>query len=147
MPSVDVVAVRDDGKLLVVHNIDFDSWCFPGGYVEDGQTFAEAASRELFEEGGLMVDPGDLIPFAQSSGFKLEYPNGDVTWPFAQLFIAEKWQDNGSNLDTEEVSERKWLTIPEIRELDLSRAMMQTVLHYEIFRKTGQYQMINMKQG
>ena len=39
-------------------------WCTIGGAVEPGETPAEAAAREMVEETGLVVAPGDLTgPF------------------------------------------------------------------------------------
>ena len=104
MPSADAVAVRDDGRLLVIFNKDHQNWFFPGGYVEEGQTSNECAARELLEEASIEADPSALIPFAFSSGHKVHYPNGDTTFPFTQLFIARKWRDTGETLDEEEVS-------------------------------------------
>ena len=34
MPSADAIAVREDGKLMLVFNKDFNGWFFPGGYDE-----------------------------------------------------------------------------------------------------------------
>ncbi|WKN50230.1 NUDIX domain-containing protein [Nocardioides sp. Arc9.136] len=40
--------------------IDPETWGLPGGHVEDGEGFEEAAYRELAEETGVVLEPGDL---------------------------------------------------------------------------------------
>ena len=36
------------------------SWAIPGGYLESGETLAEGAARELHEEAGVLIPPGQL---------------------------------------------------------------------------------------
>ena len=54
-----LVMVSDrKGNILVQDRAD-KSWpgiCFPGGHVEPGESFTEAAIREMFEETGLKVE-------------------------------------------------------------------------------------------
>src|SRR5512136_372969 len=44
------VAVFRDEKLLLVQRRDDELWALPGGLVEVGETLAQAATRELWEE-------------------------------------------------------------------------------------------------
>ena len=46
------LVVRDD-TVLLVHRPKYDDWTFPKGKVEDGETDAECALREVEEETGL----------------------------------------------------------------------------------------------
>lgn len=62
VPSVNVL-VALEGKILLVRRA-FDpkagDWCLPCGYMDSFETPEQAASRELFEESGLIVSPGDM---------------------------------------------------------------------------------------
>lgn len=64
-----------DDKVLVVKAIYKHYWNFPGGVVDAGETPAEAAVRELFEETGLKVDPKQMrfkmISIAEKLGHKV----------------------------------------------------------------------------
>lgn len=57
-----VVATSDDLILLVREPYDDGElqWGIPGGRVGEDESFAEGATRELFEETGLVVSPNDL---------------------------------------------------------------------------------------
>jgi ADP-ribose pyrophosphatase YjhB (NUDIX family) len=48
-------AVFKDGRVLLTRREDFHVWCLPGGSVDDGESVAQAAMREVTEETGLEV--------------------------------------------------------------------------------------------
>lgn len=52
--GVVVVAILDNTKMIWVKNfrqaINYDSWELPRGFIDSGESFAEAAIRELHEE-------------------------------------------------------------------------------------------------
>jgi len=47
------VVRRDDGRVLLVHRPRYDDWTLPKGKLDPGETFEQAALREVREETGL----------------------------------------------------------------------------------------------
>jgi 8-oxo-dGTP diphosphatase len=56
-----IVAVIENGKILLAKREDFEVWCLPGGSVEEGESVAEAGVREAKEETGVDVELTSLV--------------------------------------------------------------------------------------
>jgi ADP-ribose pyrophosphatase YjhB (NUDIX family) len=56
--------VEHEGQVLLVRQDD--RWLLPGGEVEDGETHAEALVRELDEETGVAVRPGERLAVVEN---------------------------------------------------------------------------------
>ena len=53
--SADVVILDEQGRILLVHRKDDQTWSLPGGTVEKAETPDQAARREVLEETGLVI--------------------------------------------------------------------------------------------
>lgn len=60
--AASVVLWRGDEILVMKRSGGFSAggWFIPGGHVEPGERPAESAAREVFEEAGIALDPGEL---------------------------------------------------------------------------------------
>jgi len=67
------VAIIRDGQILLIKRADFAVWALPGGQVEAGESFADAAVREAREETGLVVQLTRLVGIYLAPG----WPTGD----------------------------------------------------------------------
>lgn len=56
-----VLFFDDAGRILLVQPTYKDHWDIPGGYVETGETPAQAAAREVTEELGIETQVGPLL--------------------------------------------------------------------------------------
>ena len=56
------VVRRADGTIAVVHRPRYDDWSLPKGKLDPGESFEEAALREVWEETGLRVSLGEELP-------------------------------------------------------------------------------------
>lgn len=53
--------IEQDGKLFVVQHQGHQTWCLPGGGVDDGESLHAALTREMMEELGVVPDIGPLL--------------------------------------------------------------------------------------
>ncbi|HWI22446.1 MAG TPA: NUDIX hydrolase [Baekduia sp.] len=93
--------VGHDGRVAVVHRSRYDDWSLPKGKLEEGESFEDAALREIEEECDLRCRLLDELPSNQyrvSKGEKL------VRW-----WRMEVVEDLGFKPD-DEVDELRWLT-------------------------------------
>ena len=96
VPAVDqrqfagVVLVDRAGRILLQERdehprIDPEKWGLAGGHVEPGEDFETAAYRELEEETGVRLAPGDLELFGE---FTVDHREAYGTWDRMQAFVA-----------------------------------------------------------
>ena len=63
-PAARILLVDRDDRVLLMRFTPDDRpplWCTPGGKVDDGESYEEAARRELWEETGLTLDCGPQV--------------------------------------------------------------------------------------
>jgi phosphohistidine phosphatase SixA/8-oxo-dGTP pyrophosphatase MutT (NUDIX family) len=104
-----VVRRRVDGHVLtvLVHRPRYDDWTFPKGKLLEGESFEDAALREVLEETGLecRID-GELSP--------LRYTDQDGR-PKVVRYWSMDVLDSGNLHPTDEVDEARWFTLAEAR--------------------------------
>ena len=83
-------AVVHDDKLLLVQRADNGLWALPGGITDPGETLAETAWRELYEETGIC---GQISRFLGIFDSRLWHSEKLVHFYHAVfLFAADDWQ-------------------------------------------------------
>ena len=85
-----VLLVDPQGRLLLQERdehprIDPERWGLPGGHVEAGETFADAAPRELAGETGVRLPEGRLRLWRE---FVVDHRAAHGTWDRMQVFVA-----------------------------------------------------------
>jgi 8-oxo-dGTP diphosphatase len=101
------VLVRD-GRVALVHRPKYDDWTLPKGKLDPGETFEEAALREVSEETGIRAELGRELPSTRYRDSK-DRPKIVRYWEMRPV--------SGEFSPNEEVDELRWLEPAEAAEL------------------------------
>ena len=93
-------------------------WFTPGGGLNEGETSAEGAARELYEETGLRVEPADLGDPVWHQVTQFSYDNRKYRQEqdFYLVRVPE-WQIDTTGFDVEEqrtIDDHRWWTAAEL---------------------------------
>jgi 8-oxo-dGTP diphosphatase len=114
--------VRDArGRLLMVqrgHEPAAGTWSIPGGRVEPGESDAEAVAREVLEETGLVVKPGDLVGIVERQA------SSDVVY---DIFDYAAEVVSGDLAAATDAADARWVGAAEILELPCSPGLIDTL--------------------
>ncbi|WP_404481047.1 NUDIX hydrolase [Novosphingobium sp. BL-52-GroH] len=110
------ILLLDDAQRVLLFRFDPPDrppfWCTPGGAVDPGESYDEAARRELWEETGIVADPGPEVAqktaefitiegvpvIADERYFRVRLPAG----------VAPDAIDTGGHTDLERSVMRSW---------------------------------------
>jgi 8-oxo-dGTP diphosphatase len=113
------VVVRD-GRVLLIHRERHDDWSLPKGKLEPGETWEQAALREVEEETGVRCELGAYLG---ETHYDVERGSKTVRW-----WAMNTGDDAGPSNEVDAVA---WATLDEARArltYDRDRALVERVL-------------------
>jgi ADP-ribose pyrophosphatase len=124
--GVGAVVVKD-GRVLLVRRANEPSrglWSIPGGTVELGETLAQAAAREVWEECQVEVEAGVLL-----STFDLiqRDPQGRIRYHYVLLDLAARHL-RGEPVAGTDALEVRWVAEDELANLDVVPRLLPVLL-------------------
>lgn len=122
---------NDENRFLILRqNNDTESWSFPKGHIEEGETLKETALRELKEETGIIkVKFSNLPNIIEKYDFE---KNGETIHKINELFIAFT-EDDQIKIKEDEILEYRWATYKEainIYVYELQKKNLEKVREY-----------------
>jgi 8-oxo-dGTP diphosphatase len=96
-----------DGCILLVHRPQYNDWTFPKGKLEPGESWEDAAEREVEEETGLRVEAGAEVG---STFYNDKYGRPKE----AKYFLMTTSQDARAQNEVDEV---RWVPLDEAAEV------------------------------
>ena len=113
-PIVAVLAVvlRGERALIVqrAQQPNAGRWGFPGGVLELGETVAEGAMRELFEETGIVAEPAGILNVHDAIHRDAE---GRVQFHYTLIAVRGEWR-SGEGVPADDAAACAWVSRDDI---------------------------------
>ena len=128
VPSVNVVVVDDEGRILMIRRTDNDNWAVPGGAIDLGESMVDAAVRETQEETGITCHVTGLSGIYTDPRHLIHYTSNDeVRQEFSIVLTARPV--SGEPTPSSESSEVHWVAQDAIPQLTMDRSMRMRIEH------------------
>ncbi len=134
MRNINVVAgiiYNKNGEILLAQRKEDDypplKWEFPGGKIEKDENYFDALKREIEEEFEIKIVPEKLIAIVN-----YYYEDRDLKIKF---FVVSAKSENDKILHLHAHNEFKWLSIQDVKKLDLADADREILKIAEVYDK------------
>jgi len=123
--AVGVVVKRGHEVLLVqrLNEPSRDRWSLPGGMVELGEMVREAARREVQEECGLQVEPGEVLAVVDNI---VRDEAGRIRFHYVLIDLLAEYV-SGELVAASDIGDARWVREEELAELDVTEKAKQLV--------------------
>jgi 8-oxo-dGTP pyrophosphatase MutT (NUDIX family) len=93
-------------------------WVTAGGECDPGETFEDAARRELFEETGIVAEPGAQIARMTPEFITVQGEPVQADERFFLIRVAEAQIDTAGHTETEQalMTQHRWFTLAELED-------------------------------
>jgi ADP-ribose pyrophosphatase YjhB (NUDIX family) len=141
LPGARIVVHDRFGRVLLELRSDFKRWGLPGGHQEVGDSIAETAIREVFEETGLKITRPQVFGVASDPRHEtMRFPNGDRTQTVSVLFHVRKPRGE-PKFNRAETLQLGWFALDDLP-ANLMPNSRRTLKAFARYRRTGKFQMI-----
>lgn len=126
--AVGALILKNQKVLLVKRNQSPAKglWALPGGKVNLGETLQQAAAREIFEETGVTIIPGQ--PIYTFENIQRD-ENGDVQFHYVIVDLMAEFKE-GELKAGDDAADVGWFSIDEMEEILVNKTTKELVLKY-----------------
>lgn len=128
VPACGVLAVGDDGSLLLQRRRDTGQWAIPMGKMELGETPTECAVRETEEETGVRVETTGILGVYSDPGHIVAYTDGEVRQEYEVILLGRAV--GGAPAANDEASDVRWVAPSDLDGLDIHPTQRRQIADY-----------------
>jgi len=135
VPAAGVLAVDEQGRLLLQRRRDTGDWAIPMGRMELGETPTQCAVRETLEETGVQVEVTGMLGIYSDPGYIVAYDDhedptrfGEVRQEFEITLIGRPVA--GEPTENDEADAVRWFEPSELESAQIHPRMRQQLADY-----------------
>jgi 8-oxo-dGTP pyrophosphatase MutT (NUDIX family) len=129
VPAAGVLAVDQDGRVLLQRRRDTGQWAIPMGRQELGETVSQCAIRETEEETGVKVEVTGLLGVYSDPGHVVFYDSdGETRQEFEIILIGRPV--SGVPAANDEASAAGWFAVADLGALDIHPTQRRQLRHW-----------------
>lgn len=121
LPGVTAVVINEYDEVLLQLRRDSETWAPPSGGVEPGETAADTAIREVYEETGMSVLPERVVAVLSGRDYFVTYPNGDQMATVTTVFRCRPRADDTPRVNDDESLDIRFFHFEELPDNMLPR--------------------------
>ncbi|MBQ8314235.1 MAG: NUDIX domain-containing protein [Lachnospiraceae bacterium] len=125
------ILLECDGRLLLEHRADSDTWAVIGGGLKSGERLVEGAVREVFEETGVILreEQLELYRIYDDPSRIASYPDGNV-WRILTVVYRVRLPEQPELICSEESRELRFFTKEELGEVKIAATHLPILEEY-----------------
>ena len=117
VPAAGVLAVDDQGRVLLQKRRDTGQWAIPMGKQEIGETVSQCAVRETLEETGVTTEVTGLLGIYSDPAHVVAYSDGEVRQEYEIILTGRPV--SGVPAPNDEASDAAWFAHEELDHMDI----------------------------
>jgi 8-oxo-dGTP pyrophosphatase MutT (NUDIX family) len=117
VPACGVLAVDNQGRVLLQRRRDTGQWAIPMGKQELGETPSQCAIRETLEETGVLTEITGILGVYSDPGHIVAYTDGEIRQEWELIMLGRPV--SGSPAANDEASDVRWVTAADLESLNI----------------------------
>ncbi len=117
VPACGILAVDDQGRVLLQRRRDTGQWAIPMGKQELGETPTQCAIRETQEETGVLAEITGILGVYSDPGHIVAYTDGEIRQEWELILLGRPV--SGIPAANDEASDVCWVAAADLESLDI----------------------------